>query len=89
MANRSDNTMAKRSDNELQYTIQKTEYRATRTPLKKNPEMNSCTPEGTSVTLVVNPGISYEREKDRIVITTNRTCPWSFVTQNMLSWSWW
>jgi hypothetical protein len=41
--------------------------------------MNSCAPEGTSVTLVANPVISYEREKDRI--TTNGTCPWSFVTQ--------
>ena len=33
------------------------------------------------VTQVANPMISHASEKDRIVITTNRTYPWSFLIQ--------
>ena len=33
------------------------------------------------VTLVTNPVISHEWEKDRKVFTTSETYPWSFVTQ--------
>jgi hypothetical protein len=35
----------------------------------------------SSCYLVTNPVISHEWGKDRIVITTNGTYPWSFVTQ--------
>ena len=33
------------------------------------------------VTLVTNPVISHERGKDREVLTSSGTYPWSFVTQ--------
>jgi len=32
------------------------------------------------VSLVTNPDVSHDGGKDRIVITIQRTCPWSFVT---------
>jgi hypothetical protein len=32
------------------------------------------------VNLVTNPVISHEREKNREVLTTSRTYPWSFMT---------
>jgi IMP cyclohydrolase len=34
-----------------------------------------------SVNMLTNPVISYECDKDREVLTTNGTYPWSFVTQ--------
>ena len=58
-------------------------------PLKTEGELrfslkvySSCSTSGIRrVTLVTNPLISYELIKDRVVITTSRICPWSFVTQ--------
>jgi hypothetical protein len=82
--------MDKRTNNGLQNITQKTKYRyrVTRTHLNWGELMcfgrvnSSCSPCGhRRVTLVRNPVISHERGKDRIVITTNGTYPWSFVTQ--------
>jgi hypothetical protein len=43
---------------------------------------SSCSTSGTRrVSLVTNPVISHERGKDREVLTTSGTYPWSFVTQ--------
>jgi hypothetical protein len=58
-------------------------------PLKTEGELrfslkvySSCSTSGIRrVTLVTNPLISYDLRKDRIVITTSKTYPWSFVTQ--------
>ena len=61
----------------------KTKDRVTRTPLKTGGELrcswrvsNSCS---TSVNLVTNPVISHEWGKDRDVLTTSGTYPWSSV----------
>ena len=83
---KTDSTMAKckRRNNDLQNTTQKTRSRST------NPTKNrcsgrvssSCSTCGTGrITLVTNPVISHEWEKDRIVNTTNGIYLWSFVTQ--------
>ena len=43
---------------------------------------NSCSTSDTRrVNLVINPVISQERGKDREVLTTSGTYPWSFVAQ--------
>ena len=66
----------------------KTKDRVTRTPLKIGGELkcsgrvgSSCSTSGTRVNLVTNSVIGHERGKDREVLTTNGTFPWSFVTQ--------
>ena len=67
----------------------KTKDRVTRTPIKTGDELryfrlvrSSYSTCGTRhVTLVTNQVISRGWGKDRIVITTNGTYPWSFVTQ--------
>ena len=66
----------------------KTKDRVTWTPLKTGGELscsgrvsNSCSTSGTRrVNLVTKPVISREWGKDREVITTSGTYPWSFVT---------
>ena len=90
---RTDNTMAKRKRTKGQTTInkvyKKTKDRVTRTPLKTGGELKcsgrvscSCSTSDTRrVNLVTNPVISHERGKDREVLTTSGTYPWSFVTQ--------
>jgi hypothetical protein len=41
-----------------------------------------CSTSGTrQVNLIVNPVISHEGGKNRVVFTTSGTYPWSFVTQ--------
>ena len=43
---------------------------------------SSCSTSDTRrVNLVTNPVISHERGKDRELLTTSGTYPWSFVTQ--------
>jgi hypothetical protein len=67
----------------------KTKDRVTRNPLKTGDEFrcsrresDSCSTSRThSVNLVTNPVISREWGKDREVLTTSGTYPWSFVTQ--------
>ena len=67
----------------------KTKDRVTRTPLKAVGELrcsgrvsSSCSTSGTRrVNLFTNPVISCELWKDREVLTTSGTFPWSFVTQ--------
>ena len=67
----------------------KTKYWATWTPLNTGGEhvcfgkVSSCwsTYVIRRVTLITNPVIIYEWGKNLIVITTNRTYVWSFVTQ--------
>ena len=67
----------------------KTKDRVTRTRLKTGDEFrcsgrvsSSCSTSGTRrVNLVTNPVISREWGKDREVLTTSGTYPWSFVTQ--------
>ena len=47
---------------------------------------SSCSNSGTRRAIIVtNPVISYERGKDRIVITTYGTYPWSFVKHILLN----
>jgi hypothetical protein len=66
----------------------KTKYRVTRTPLKTGGELrcsgrvsSSCSTNGTHrVYLVTNSVISHEWGKDREVVITSGTYPWSFVT---------
>ena len=80
---REDNTMIKRK--ETPNTTQKTKDWATWTPLKiGDGSVNSgrvsssySTNDTRHVTLVTKPGIRHEWEKDRIVITTRGTFPWS------------
>jgi hypothetical protein len=63
--------------------------RITRTPLKTGGELRCServssfysTSDTRRVNLVTNPVISHERGKDREVLTTSGTYPWSFVTQ--------
>jgi hypothetical protein len=63
--------------------------RVTRTPLKTRGELmcsgrisSSCSTSGTRrVTLVTYTAISHEWGKDRKVLTTSETYPWSFMTQ--------
>ena len=67
----------------------KTKDRVTRIPLKTGGELrcsgrvssSSSTSDTRRVNLVTNPVISHERRKDREVLTTSGTYPWSFVTQ--------
>ena len=67
----------------------KTTDRVTRTPLKTGGEIrcsrrvssSSSTSETLHVNLITNPVINHERGKDREVLTTSGTHPWSFVTQ--------
>ena len=67
----------------------KTKARVTRTPLKTGGELrcsgmvyNSCSTSGTRrVNLDTNPMISHQWGKDREVLTTSGTYPWSCVTQ--------
>ena len=67
----------------------KTKDRVTRTPLKTGVELrcsgkvgSSCSTSGARrVNLVTNPVISHEWGKDRIMIMSNETYPWSFVEQ--------
>jgi hypothetical protein len=77
----------KRTNNDLQTFTQKTKDRATRTPLKQGwfgMVGSSCSTCGTHrATLFSNPVISHQWGKNRIVITTNGTYPWSFVTQTI------
>ena len=78
----------KRTNNDLQ-KIHKTKDRVTRTQIKTRDEVrcsgrvsSSCSTSGTRcVNLVTNPVISHEWGKDRQVLTTSGTYPWSFVTQ--------
>ena len=66
----------------------KTKDRVTRTLLKSGDELmcsgrvgSSCSNNDTRrVSLVTNPVVSHERGKDREVLTTSGTYPWSFVT---------
>ena len=79
----------KGTNNDLQNITQKTKDRATRTPLKIESELrcsrrasNSCSNYDTRrVILAANPVINHKWGKDQIVITTNKTYPWWFVTQ--------
>jgi hypothetical protein len=79
----------KRKNNDLQNTTQKTKDRATPTPLKAEGGLGCSERVSSSystcdinrITLAMNPVISHERGKDRIVITTNGTYPWSFLIQ--------
>jgi hypothetical protein len=67
----------------------KTKDRLTRTPLKTGGELRcservncSCSTSDTRrINLVTNPVIKREWGKDREVLTTSGTYPWSFVTQ--------
>ena len=67
----------------------KTTDRVTRTPLKTGGEIrcsrmvssSSSTSDTLRVNLITNPVINHERGKDREVLTTRGTHPWSFVTQ--------
>ena len=67
----------------------KTNDRDTRTPLQTGGELrcsgrvisSSSTSDTRRVNLVVDPVISHEWGKDRVVFTTSGTYPWSFVTQ--------
>jgi hypothetical protein len=79
----------KKMNNDLQNTTQKTKNWVTQTPLKTGGELicsrmvsNSGSTSGTlHVTLVTKSVTSHEWEKDWVMITTNRTYPWSFATQ--------
>jgi hypothetical protein len=69
----------------------KTKDRVTRTTLKTGGELwssgrvsSSCSTSDTCrVNLVTNPVISHERGKDREVLTTSGTYPWSFVSTDI------
>ena len=83
--------MAKRKSTKGRFTkhTHKTKDRVTRTSLKTRGELmcsgrvrSSCSTSDTRrVNLVTNPVISHERGKNREVLTTSGTYPWSFVTQ--------
>jgi len=83
----------KRTSNDLQSIIQKTNDQATRTLLITGDELwcsrkesSSCSTCGTRpVTFVTNPIIHSEWGKDWIVITKNGAYPWSFGTQILRS----
>ena len=81
---REDNTMIKRK--ETPNTTQKTKDWATWTPLTiGDGNVNSGRANSSystwHVTLVAKPGIRHEWEKDRIVITTRGTFPWTVMTR--------
>jgi hypothetical protein len=88
---RTDNTMGKRkrTNNDLQNYTNRTTNRVTRTPpktwgeLRCSGRVSSSCPTGITrrVNLIINLVISLEWGKDREVLTTNGTYPWSFVTQ--------
>ena len=67
----------------------KAKNRVTRTPLNTGGELrcsgrisSSCSASETRrVNLATNPVIGHEWGKDRVVLTTSGTYPWSFVTQ--------
>ena len=79
----------KRTNNGLQNTTQKTKDRVTGTPLKTKDEWRCSGKVGSSCFIkwylqcysCHKSYISYEWRKDRIVITTNRTRPWSSMRQ--------
>ena len=79
----------KRTNNDPQNTTYKTKDQATRTTPKTGGERrcsrrvsSSCSTSSTcQVTLVTNPVISHKWGKDRKVLTTRGTYPWSFVPQ--------
>ena len=79
----------KRTNNDLQNIHIKLKNRVIRTPLKHGDELrcfgrvnSSCSNSGTHrFILVKNPVICHEWEKDRDVLTTSGTYPWSFVIQ--------
>jgi hypothetical protein len=90
---RTDNTMAKRKvqkgkQRSTKHT-HKAKDRVTRTPLKNGGELmcsgrvssSWSTSDTRRVNLVTTPVISHERWKDREVLTTRGTYPWSVVTQ--------
>jgi hypothetical protein len=75
----------KRTNNDLQSITQKKKTTSNMNPTKNRSwsrGVNSpCSTCGTNlVTTALNPVISREWGEDRIVITTNGTYPWSFVT---------
>jgi hypothetical protein len=80
------NKKDKRINNDLQSTTHKTEDRVTQAPLKLGDEImcscrvsSSCSTSGTRrVNLVTTLVICYEWGKDREVLTTRWTYPWSF-----------
>ena len=59
----------------------KTKDRATRTPIKTGGGLRYFASGTRNVNLATNPVISYEWGKNREVLTTSGTYPWSFVTQ--------
>jgi hypothetical protein len=68
--NRQHNDQKKKDKQRSTKHTHKTKDRVTRTPLKTR-----------RVNLVANPVISHEWGKDREVLTTSGTYPWSFVTK--------
>ena len=78
----------KRKQGSTKHTY-KTKDRVTRTPLQMGGEImcsarvgSSCSSSDTRcVNLVTNPVISHECGKNREVLTTSGTYPWSFMTQ--------
>ena len=85
----------KRKNNVLQTIRPTTKDWATRTPLKSGGKLryswwvsSSCSTSDTHrVTLVRNQVINHEWGKNRIVITTKETLPWSFVSLITSTWS--
>ena len=81
--------MATKKTTKEQTIIYKALHRKVKNPTKNQGELgysgmvgSSCSTCGTCrVILVINPGIRHEWGKNRMVITTNGTYPWSFVTQ--------
>ena len=79
----------KRTNNDLKNITHKTKHRVTWTPLTIGGELicsgrvtSSCSTSGARrVNLDTNPVISHEWGKDRELLTTRWTYPWSFVTQ--------
>jgi hypothetical protein len=73
----------KKTNNNPQNTTQKTIELKPECELMCSGRVSNSSPtRGTHrVTLVTNPVISHECNKDRIVITANRANPFSFVTQ--------
>ena len=90
---RTDNTMAKRkkykrTNNDLHKRTYKTKDLVTRTQQKTEGEPrcsgrvgSSCSTSIRRVNLVTNPVMRHERGKERELLTTSETYPWSFVTQ--------
>ena len=87
--NRQHNGQKKKDKQRSTKHIHKTNDRVTRILIRAGVELrcsgrvsSSCSTSGTRrVNLVTHLVISYERGKDREMITTSGTYPWSFVTQ--------